>query len=107
MTRWALIGALAVGLTAGSFADDIKPNNPFKKGGQSDPKVEEKGKPKADVDAARVAHIKLAGDMDESPVADDALFGPPKENLRAKIERIRKAAKDDRIQALYLELGDL
>jgi protease-4 len=107
MSRWLLVGALAVGLTATGFADDIKPNNPFRKGGQSDPKVEEKARPKGDVDAARVAHIKLAGDLDESPTADDALFGPPKENFKSKLDRIKKAAKDDRVQALYLELGDV
>ena len=90
MTRWLLAGALAVGLTAAAFADDIKPN-PFKKGGTSDPKVEEKARGKGDVDAARVAHIKLAGELDEHPVGEDALFGPPKENFKSKLARIKKA----------------
>lgn len=107
MTRWLLTVALAAGLTAPAVrADDIK--NPFRSSGdKSDPKVEEKEKPKGAVDAARVAHIKLAGSLDEAPVPDDALFGTPKENLKAKLDRIRKAAKDNKIKGLYLELGDL
>jgi protease-4 len=106
MSRWLLIGAFAFGLTASTFADDTKSSNPFKRGaGQPDAKVEEKKKP-TDVETVRVAHIKIDGDLDESPTADDPLFGMSKENFRAKLERIRKAAKDDRIQAVYLELGD-
>src|SRR5579883_1754560 len=107
MTRWLLTLVLTAGLTAPAlFADDV--TNPFRKGGdKTDPKVEEKEKPKGSVNAARVAHVKLAGSLDESPVAEDVLFGPPKENLKAKLDRIRKAAHDDKIKALYLELGDL
>lgn len=59
-------------------------------------------KPKAD---PAVAHIRLTGDLDEAPVADSPLGGA--ENLRSTLERIRKAARDPKIQALYLEIGDL
>lgn len=103
MLRWLLLGIFAFGVSPVAFADD--PVNPFKRGkGGPDTVVDEKEKAS---DVARVAHIKLSGSMDESPVEADPLFGAPKENLSAKIARIRKAAKDDRIQALYLELGDL
>ena len=53
---------------------------------------------------ARVAHIKLSGDLDESPVPAEPLFGTPPENFKHKLDRIKKAAKDDRIKALYLEI---
>jgi protease IV len=53
-----------------------------------------------------VAHIKLSGELDEAPVADSP-FGASAENLKSKIERINKAAKDKNIQALYLEIDEL
>ena len=59
------------------------------------------------VEPPTVAHVLLTGDMDESPVSADGLFGPPPENFRIKLERIRKAAKDDKVKALYLEIGSL
>ncbi|OWK47406.1 Protease IV [Fimbriiglobus ruber] len=88
-------------------ADEPK-KNPFTGGKSADTKPADK-KPAEENDSkiARVAHIKLSGDLDESPVPGEALFGAPPENLRSKLERIRKAAKDDRIQALYLELHDI
>jgi protease IV len=110
MSRWLL--TVAVGLTASlsAFADPPK-RNPFAAGDDKPattkadkPKAEEK-KPEGNV--ARIAHIKLSGDLDETPAGGEALFGPPKENLKAKLDRIRKAAKDDKIAALYLEIGDL
>ena len=103
MIRWLLSCALAFGTLNGVSADDTKPN-PFK-GGKSDPKADAKEKV-AEPGTARVAHVKLAGGIDESPTAD-SLFGAPEENLMTKMERIRKAAGDSRVKALYLELGDL
>src|SRR5262245_1464263 len=55
-----------------------------------------------------IAHIKLAGDLDEGPVSPDSLFGSGSgENFRTKIERIAKARKDENVKALYLEFGGL
>ena len=51
-----------------------------------------------------VAHIKLSGDLDETPVSSDPLFGGSAENFKSKLDRIHKAAKDDAVKALYLEI---
>src|SRR5262245_17772635 len=51
-----------------------------------------------------VAHIKFSGDLDESPVAADPLLGISPENFKAKLDRIKKAQKDDKIGGLYLYL---
>ncbi len=53
---------------------------------------------------AKVAHIRLKGLLDESPQADDPLFGSLKENFTQKLKRIEKAKDDPKIQALYLEI---
>src|SRR5450631_1190062 len=55
-------------------------------------------------DAPVIAHIKLSGDLDEAPVASDPLFGGAAENFKSKLDRIHKAAKDDAVKALYLEI---
>src|SRR6266536_1075200 len=55
---------------------------------------------------ASVAHIKLTGDLDETPVAADPLFGISPENFKAKLDRIKKAQKDSKIQGLYLYIED-
>lgn len=105
MKRWFFSLALAGGLLgAAAFAD-----NPFKgKGDPAKPAAEEKKADKkdakADVDTARVAHIKLGSELDESPVPAESLFGPPEENFAMKLDRIKKAAKDDRIGGLFLDL---
>jgi protease-4 len=51
-----------------------------------------------------VAHVRLAGELDEAPAAEDPLFGHGSENLRAKLERIKKAKDDKAVKALYLEI---
>ncbi len=56
---------------------------------------------------ATLAHIKLHGSLDESPVAEDPLFGTSAENFQNKLDRIHKAAKDKNIQGLFLELDGL
>ena len=61
----------------------------------------------ADDAAPAVAHIKLSGDLDEAPVATDPLFGGGGENFKSKLDRIHKAAKDDAVKALYLEIDGL
>jgi protease-4 len=50
-----------------------------------------------------VAHIRLHGDLDEGAVNPDPLFGGGLENFKSKIDRIRKAAKDPDVKALYLQ----
>src|SRR5262249_23511514 len=116
MSRWMLpvVAALGVAVMVAP-ADEPKKKNPFTTDGpaaQAEPQQQKKPAAKDEDDkpagkVARVAHIKLSGDLGESPVSGEALFGPPPENLRIKLDRIRKAAKDDRIQGLYLQLDDL
>jgi len=71
-----------------------------------EPKKPEPKKADAEAPTPRVAHIKLSGSLGEMPTTDGP-FGGGHENLRTKIDRIRKAAQDERIKALYLELGEL
>ena len=96
MTRWLLSVVVVCAVAFTARADDPKPGD----------KPAETKKPADDANVARVAHILLSGDLDEAPVGE-ALFGAPPENLRSKLDRIRKATKDDRVQALYLELKSL
>ncbi|QJW99809.1 signal peptide peptidase SppA [Frigoriglobus tundricola] len=56
--------------------------------------------------APRVAHIVIGGDMDEG-APTEALFGGGPETLRQKIDRIKAAAKDKTVAALYLHLDNL
>lgn len=53
-----------------------------------------------------IAHIKLAGALDESPPASESLFGAVSENFKAKLDRIHKAAKDAQVKAILLEIED-
>ena len=94
MTRWLFTAAFVIGVAAAAPADEPKRVNPFtskplteQKQKQKDEKKPAEAKPEGKV--ARVAHIKLAGDMDESPVPADSLFGTPPENLRIKLDRIK------------------
>ncbi len=57
--------------------------------------------------AVTVAHIRLAGELDEAPAGEDPLFGGLGENLKAKIDRIKKARDDKAVRALYLEIDGL
>src|SRR5208337_1704125 len=56
---------------------------------------------------AKLAHIKLRGDLDENPVAVDPLFNLGKENFRSKLDRIHKARQDKDVTAVYLQLESL
>jgi protease-4 len=53
-----------------------------------------------------IAHIVLGGDMDEG-APSEGLFGGGSETLRQKIDRIKAAAKDKTVVALYLRLDDM
>jgi protease-4 len=61
----------------------------------------------ADEKPVTVAHIKLAGDLEESPPSLDPLLGLGGENFKAKLDRIKKAKKDASVQALDLQLDGL
>src|SRR5438105_2604606 len=61
----------------------------------------------ADDATPTVAHIKLSGELDEAPVSSDPLLGGGGENFKSKIDRIKKAAKDDAVKALYLEIDGI
>jgi protease-4 len=55
-----------------------------------------------------IAHVRLAGGLDEAPTASDPLFGGAGgENLKARLDRIAKAKKDENVKALFLEFGGL
>jgi protease IV len=55
---------------------------------------------------ATVAHMRLAGDMEEGPIAFEPMFGGGV-NFKSRLERIKKAQEDKNVQALYLEIEDL
>ena len=52
-------------------------------------------------EAAGVAHIRMSGTLDESAPSSDPLFGSS-ETLNERLERIRRAAADPKVHALYL-----
>jgi protease-4 len=64
---------------------------------------------RADEDKKTVslAHIKLSGSLAEAPPSSDPLFGSLTETFKNRLDRIKKASKDDKIQALYLEFDGL
>lgn len=93
----------------GEKSGDKKPADKGDKG--KNPFVGEPAEKKDEVveEAAvtEVAHVKLSGSLSEAPVPEEELFGPPPENLMIKLNRIRKAAKDDKVKALLLEIGSI
>lgn len=99
MRSFPLALVLALSFTLIGFADDKPAAKP------ADAAKADKDEVKKD--PAQVAHILLKGSLSEEPVPTDALFGPPPENFRSKIDRIHKAAKDANIKALYVEIGSL
>jgi len=101
MTRWILPALIASLMASIAVADEPKKRNPFAEG---DPAAKEKA---VEPLPPQIAHIELTGDCDEAPVSGESLFGPPAENLRMKLDRIRKAAADERVKALYLTIHDL
>lgn len=113
MKRSLLAAALGIGLLVphAAFAQ-----NPFRgnkgdekpKTTETQKKDKEKDQAKEDsADVARVAHFKIKGDLSEAPVPEESLFGPPGENLHLLQGRILKAARDQRVKAIYLEIGEI
>jgi protease-4 len=92
----ALLAALM--LSPALFAQDAPKKD--------EPKLEKKSddKKKKDDSTPRVAHIKLNGSLDEGATDDEPMGG---NGLRAILDRIQKATKDDKVQALYVEVGSL
>lgn len=61
-------------------------------------------KEKSEKPALTVAHIRLHGNLDETPVAADPLFGTSAENFKSKIDRIHKALNDKNVSALLIHV---
>ena len=61
----------------------------------------------AEPDVTTLAHIKLSGALDETPIGDDPLFGAGGENFRSKLERIKKAKNDPAIRGLVLQIDGI
>jgi protease IV len=51
-----------------------------------------------------IAHIKLSGSLDEGAGSLDPLFGAAEETFKNKLDRIKKASKDESVHALLLEI---
>ncbi|HEX4591119.1 MAG TPA: signal peptide peptidase SppA, partial [Gemmataceae bacterium] len=68
-----------------------------------------KGKKDKDIDkdGAIVAHIRLTGDLDETPSAIDPLFGSGSESFKTKLDRLARAKADANVKAVVLQLDDL
>lgn len=99
---WVLAG---VGRVSGLAAEMPAPEAKVQAEGEG---KKEASKPdEVKKEAPQVAHIVLKGSLGEEPVPAEGLFGPPPENLRAKIDRIVKAARDPKVAALYIEIGPL
>ena len=88
MLRWPAFILLFVVMTGFSQAGDDKKND---KAGAT----------------AQIAHIRLAGSLDEAPVAADSLFGSSPENFKTKIDRILKAKNDKNVSGLLIHLDGL
>ncbi len=57
-----------------------------------------------DKNGKTLAHIKISGSMEEGVASAEPLFGSLEETFKHKLDRIRKARKDDNVQALLLEI---
>jgi protease-4 len=55
----------------------------------------------------RVAVVRLGGNMEETPTAPDPLLGIQTENLKTRMDRILRAARDKQVQALLLRIDSL
>jgi protease-4 len=62
---------------------------------------------KAEKSAANVAHIRLSGNLDETPVTADPFLGTNPENFKSKIDRIHKAMNDKTVQALLIHVDSV
>jgi protease-4 len=90
----ALAALLLLAAPALLFADD------------GEAKKDKKEKDKESV-ASVVAHIRLVGDLDETPTAADPLFGGSSESFKTKLDRLTKAKDDANVKSVYLQLEDL
>src|SRR5262245_20055918 len=63
--------------------------------------------PAAERTVATLAHIKLSGDLEESPVVEDMLFGLGSASVQMKLDPIKKAKPASSVQGLLLELDGL
>lgn len=70
-------------------------------------KPETKPEAKPENKTAKVAHIRLAGMLDEAPVASDPLFGSSAENFKMALERIQKASKDTDVQGIVIQMNGI
>ncbi len=68
--------------------------------------VRAEDKKKDNKSSSLIAHIKISGGLDEAPVGE-SLFGGSSENLKMKLDRIKKAKKDPNVKALLVELEGL
>ncbi|MCS7015603.1 MAG: signal peptide peptidase SppA [Gemmatales bacterium] len=55
----------------------------------------------------RIAVIRLGGNMEETPTAPDPILGIQLENLRTRLDRMQRAARDRQVQALLLHIDEL
>jgi protease-4 len=67
---------------------------------------QDKALKKKNADKTSVAHIRLKGDLDETP-SGASPFGDGKENLRQLLDRIKKAKNDAKVKALFVEIDSL
>lgn len=84
-----LAGLLA---TSRGFAQEAK---------KQEAKPAEKAKP------VQVAHIRISGSLDEGAAPSEPLFSVMTDTLKARLDRIRKAAEDPAIKGLVLEIEDI
>ncbi len=56
---------------------------------------------------AMIAHIRLAGELDEMPTAADPLFGGSSENFKTKLDRLAQAKDDANVKAVLLQIENL
>ncbi len=61
---------------------------------------------RADDKPKTVAHIKFAGSIEEGAGAGEPLFGALEETFKNKLDRLKKARKDDNVEAVLLEIDD-
>ncbi|GBD35708.1 Protease 4 [bacterium HR36] len=55
----------------------------------------------------RIAVVRLGGNLEETPTAPDPLLGIQPENLKTRLDRIERAARDRQVQALLLQIDEL
>src|SRR5947209_2198129 len=97
LTALALLAAGA--FVAPTFADD-EPKPEKKEEKAKKDRTAKKDKEKA---TPLIAQIRLHGSLDETPISE-GIFGVAGENLRMKLDRIKKAKNDPNVKALLLDV---